>query len=140
MHHHMLREAAKVGAGLVIADMLCAIWFSTAGLFPLSLLGVTWTSAMLPEIFLFDGALLLLLIHFGWNMRLPVTSPSERTLLMLAGVIFLVVALAHLLRLFFGWHLILGNVVVPMWISWAGVLIAGYLSYSSFHFARHRRR
>jgi hypothetical protein len=115
------------------------LWFSSAGLFPLTLLGVTWTASMIPEILILDVALLLLFIHLGWNMRLPVASPSERTLLMIAGVIFLVVSLLHLMRLAFGWHFILGGVAIPQWISWAGFFIAGYFSYSCFHFARVRR-
>ncbi|HUY62635.1 MAG TPA: hypothetical protein VMV50_02510 [Candidatus Paceibacterota bacterium] len=140
MNHHKLREVAKVGAGLVIADLISVLWFSWAGILPMSLLGITWTAAMVPVILLFDAALLLLLIHLGWNMRLPVASPSERNLLVLAGFIFLIVALVHLARLLFDWHVLLGTIIVPMWISWAGVIIAGYLSYSCFHFARHKRR
>ncbi len=128
-----------MGTGLVLADLISAFWFSATGLLPMTLLGVTWTSQAIPEIVVFDGALLLLLIHFGWNMKLPIASPSERTLLNLAGIIFLVVALAHLVRLTFGWNLILGGFAIPLWLSWVGVFVAAYLSYSSFHFARARR-
>ena len=140
MNHRTLREIAKIGSGLVIADIISAIWFSSAGLLPMTLLGVRWTSAMVPEILVFDVALLILLIHYGWNMRLPVTSPSERALLYLVGTVFLAVALAHFLRITLGWNLILGTYAVPIWISWIGVVIAAYFSYSSFHFARHMRR
>lgn len=139
-HHRILREIAKIGTGLVLADLIGVFWLSSAGLFPLSLLGVTWASTMIPEIIVFDGALLILLAHFGWSMRLPVTSPSERTLLSITGVVFLVVALAHLLRLMFGLQVILGGFEIPMWLSWAGVLVAAYLSYASFHFARRSLR
>ncbi len=140
MSHHSLREIAKVGVGLVIADIITALWFSAAGLFPMSLLGVTWTATMVPEIVIFDLALLLLLVHYGWNMKLPISSPSERTLLNVAGIIFLVVALAHLTRIAFGAELILGPYDIPVWLSWAGVIVAGYLSYASFHFAGVRRK
>ena len=138
-HHHTLREIAKVGAGLVVADIISVLWFSSAGLLPMSILGVTWTNAMVPEILVFDVALLLLLVHFGWRMRLPINSPSERTLLTFAGIVFFIVALGHLVRLAFDWNLILGGFDVPQWVSWLGVLITGYLSYSCFHFARIRR-
>lgn len=137
MNHRTLREIAKVGTGLVIADLVSAFWLSSAGLFPLTLLGVTWTSAMIPEIIVFDGALLILLAHFGWNMRLPITSPSERTLLAIAGAVFALVAIAHLLRLMFDMQIFLGGFELPMWLSWAGVVVTGYLSYSCFHFSRH---
>lgn len=137
MHQHrILREIAKIGTGLVLADFISVFWLSASGLFPLSLLGVTWTSAMIPEVLVFDGALLILLAHYGWRLRLPVTSPSERTLLAITGGIFLVVALAHLLRLLFGLQLMLGTFEIPLWLSWAGVFVAAYLSYASFHFAR----
>ena len=140
MIHHKLREAAKVGSGLVLADIISVLWFSAAGLLPVTILGVTWTSAALPEILVFDIALLLLLVHYGWSMRMPVSSPSERTLLMIAGLIFLVVALVHLARLAFGIDIILGDFAIPLWLSWVGVIFAGYLSYASFHFAGMRRR
>jgi hypothetical protein len=140
MNHHSLREIAKVGSGLVLADLISVLWFSAAGLFPMSILGVTWTSQAVPEIAIFDIALLILLVHFGWNMRLPVQSPSERTLLKVAGFIFLIVSLAHLTRIAFNWSFILGDFVIPVWLSWFGVIIAGYLSYASFHFAAVRRR
>lgn len=140
MTHHKLREIAKVGSGLVLADIISVFWFSAAGLLPITILGVTWTASALPEILVFDIALLLLLVHYGWSMRMPISSPSERTLLVVAGLIFLVVALVHLARLAFGIDLILGDFNVPTWLSWIGVLFAGYLSYASFHFAGMRRR
>ena len=136
MRHQTLREIAKIGTGLVIADLLCVVWFSTTGFFPLTILGVTWNTTAIAPIAIFDLALIILLAHYGWSMRLPITSPSERTLLTITGIVFLVVALAHLLRVAFNWEILLGNAVVPIWLSWVGILIAGYLSYSSFHFAR----
>ncbi len=139
-HHRALREVAKVATGLVLADIISVLWFSAAGILPLSLLGVTWTNHMLPEILVFDSALLLLLIHYGWNMRLPISSPSERTLLVIAGVIFTIVSLAHLARLLFNISIIFGGFPLPLWISWAGFLLAGYLAFSSLSFARRIRR
>jgi hypothetical protein len=140
MSHHLLRDLAKVGAGIVIADLLSAIWFATAGLLPVTMLGVSWSADMIPEIVLFDGALLVLLIHLGWGVKLPVISPSERTLLMLSGIIFLVVALAHFARIMFNLDVVLGGFEIPLWLSWLGVLVTLYLSYSSFHYVLHSRR
>jgi len=133
--HHALREIAKIGVGLVLADLVSVFWFSSAGFFPLTILGVTWTASAVWPIVIFDVALILLLAHYGWNMKLPIKSPSEQKLLMLAGVIFLVIAVLHLIRIAFGWSLILGDVAIPLWLSWLGFIIPGYLSYSSFHFA-----
>ncbi len=139
MNHRTLREAAKIGVGLVIADIVCGIWLASAGFFPLTMLGVTWSINVLGPGIIFDLALILLLAHYGWSMRLPISSPSERALLNAAGLIFLVVALAHLARIAFNWKFILGSETIPLWVSWCGVFIAGYLSYSSFHFARRNR-
>jgi hypothetical protein len=139
MNRHLLREIAKVGFGLVLADILSGIFLSAGGFLPLTILGVEWTGAMMPEVIFFDAALLVFLFHYGWNARLPISSPSERTLLSIAGVIFGAVALVHLARLAFGWPLILGNFVAPAALSWFGVIFAGYLSYASFHFAFKKR-
>lgn len=131
----MLREVAKVGVGMVIADIVCGIWLSSAGLLPITLLGMSWGASMIVPGIVFDLVLILILAHYAWNMKLPIESPTEQGLLRLAGFIFLIVALLHLMRIAFGWNLIVGNVAVPLWLSWLGVVIAGYLSYSSFHFA-----
>ena len=137
MSHQHLREAAKIVTGVVVADIISTLWFAQSGLLPMTILGVRWTAAMVPEILVFDIALLMIFIHYGWNMKLPIQSPSERTLLWVAGVIFLVIAVAHLMRLMFNIHIILGDFLVPQWISWVGILLTAYLSYASFHFARH---
>lgn len=135
MNRHMLRELAKVGVGICIADIICAVSLSSAGLLPISLFGISWSAGViLPGIFI-DIVLILILAHYGWSMKLPISSPSERNLLKLVGLVFFVVAALHLLRIAFGWNLILGAAVVPLWLSWVGVIVPGYLSYSSFHFA-----
>jgi hypothetical protein len=139
MNRHILRELAKVGVGLVIADLVSVLWFSGAGFFPLTVLGITWTASAVLPIMAFDLAVIVLLAHFGWSMKLPISSPSERTLLKVVGLIFLVVAVVHLLRLALGWNILLGDAEVPMWLSWFGFLIPAYLSYSSFHFALKRK-
>ncbi len=140
MNHHTLREIAKVGVGLVIADILCGLWLSTSSLLPVTILGVSWSADAIGPAIVFDIALILLLAHYAWNMRLPISSPSERTLLRLAGAVFLIVALAHLARIMFDANIILGGFAIPFWLSWVGVLVTAYLSYASFHFAAMRRR
>ena len=134
------RDIAKVGVGVVVADMLSVLWLNTAGFFPLTVLGVMWTQEAILPIVMFDLALIILLVHWGWNAKLPINSPSERGLLRIAGIIFLAVAVMHLARLAFGWDLVLGEFSAPLWLSWLGVLIAAYLSYSSFHFATRGKK
>lgn len=47
----------------------------------------------------------------------------------LAIAIFILITVVHLLRLVFGWEATLNGVVVPMWVSVLGLLIAGALAY-----------
>lgn len=138
--HIMLRDIAKVGVGIFVADLASVLWLGASGFFPLTILGVTWTADSILPIAALDIGIIILLIHWGWHTRGPVRSPSERTLLLVAGVIFLLVALAHLARLAFGLDVALGDFAVPLWLSWVGVIIAAYLSYSSFHFALRGKR
>jgi hypothetical protein len=53
-----------------------------------------------------------------------------------AGMIFLVVALAHALRLAKGWPMTLGPWSAPIWASWAAVLVAGTLAGVAFRLKR----
>jgi hypothetical protein len=139
MKHYHLREIAKVLIGVFIADIASAIWFGSAGLFPLTILGVTWTSAAILPVVVFDLVLIILLAHWGWNLKFPVRSPGERGFLYVIGIIFAIVALLHFARLVLGLSLILGDFVVPLWLSWFGFLVTVYLSYTSLHFARRTK-
>lgn len=49
--------------------------------------------------------------------------------LVVAGVIFSVMAILHLLRLFIGWNIVLGTFMVPVWWSGIGLIIAGGLAF-----------
>lgn len=46
----------------------------------------------------------------------------------IAIVIFALVALAHVLRLIFEWEVVISGMVIPMWVSVVGTLIAGGLA------------
>lgn len=52
------------------------------------------------------------------------------------ALIFLAIAVLHGLRLYYGWGAIVGGWLVPMWLSWAAVLVAAYLAFQGF---AHRR-
>jgi hypothetical protein len=54
---------------------------------------------------------------------------SQKTFTIIASVIFGVVALFHVLRIFFGWPAVIGSWTVPMRLSWIGLVVAGGLSY-----------
>ncbi len=46
----------------------------------------------------------------------------------IAAVIFGLIAVAHILRLFGGWELTLNGMIVPMWVSVLGFVIAAGLA------------
>lgn len=47
---------------------------------------------------------------------------------MLAVFVFALVALAHLLRLIFGWEVTFNGAALPTWLSAAGLVVAGGLA------------
>jgi hypothetical protein len=53
---------------------------------------------------------------------------DEKTFSLVAGVIFALVALLHLVRIFMGWPVDIGGWSVPMWVSWVAVVVAGGLA------------
>lgn len=52
---------------------------------------------------------------------------STRKYLAISGVVFGVVALAHLFRVIYGLDFVFGPVAVPMWASWLGFAIPAVL-------------
>jgi hypothetical protein len=54
---------------------------------------------------------------------------DQKTFVLLAGVIFAIVAVCHLLRILMGWPIVIDTWTVPMWLSWIALVIAGGLSY-----------
>ena len=61
---------------------------------------------------------------------------TPRIFSLIAAGVFLLIALGHAMRLLFRWHVTIENVVVPVWISWIGLIIAGYLAYQGFRSSR----
>jgi hypothetical protein len=47
---------------------------------------------------------------------------------LIAGLIFAVVALFHLVRIFAEWNLIIGDWSVPKSVSWVALIVAGGLA------------
>ena len=61
---------------------------------------------------------------------------DQRTFNVVASVIFMLVALLHLLRIYMGWPVVIGSWTVPMWVSWIALVVAGGLSYFGLNLAR----
>jgi hypothetical protein len=53
---------------------------------------------------------------------------DQRTFNVVA-VIFALVALLHLLRIYMGWPIVIGSLTVSMWVSGIALVVAGGLSY-----------
>ena len=54
---------------------------------------------------------------------------DQRTFVIVASVIFALVALIHLIRIYLGWPAVIGGWSVPMWASWVYLIVAGGLAY-----------
>jgi len=46
----------------------------------------------------------------------------------IAIIVFSIVSVAHLIRLFFGWEITINGIIVPLWVSLPGFLVAGVLA------------
>lgn len=60
----------------------------------------------------------------------------QKTFSLVAGVLFLLIALGHLLRMAFGASVVVQNVSIPMWVSVIALVVTGYLAYQGFRLAR----
>ena len=55
---------------------------------------------------------------------------------LISGILFSVVAFAHLARLVFGWQVLVGGMEIPMWVSWFGLAVPGALAAWAFSLGR----
>jgi hypothetical protein len=134
MKKNNLHELAKLASGLVLGDFLAHVWLATHHGFPVDFLGMTFTQSMVAPTLVFDAALFIILVHYAWHIgKTPFL--RERTYLVAAGVLFGVVAAAHLIRAFTNADLVIAGYDIPVWLSWIGTAATAYLSYMSFHLA-----
>ena len=138
MKKAQLQEVAKFAAGLMLGDLLALLWFNANNLFPVSFFGMTFTSDVFWPSFIFDVAAIILLVHYAWHVG-KIPAVREHTYLLVAGIVFGIVAVAHLSRLFVGGDFIFLGIDLPLWLSGIGTFAAAYLSYMSLHLAFSRR-
>jgi hypothetical protein len=137
-HTQIVREMGKFFSGLVAADFIFGLWLLASGTLPQRMVGIYIT---VPFAWLwagFDLFVLLVLVHYSWNPKVLEPHASSRVLFVVVGVIMGVVAVVHFLRLVFGWSVIIGGWDAPFWISWIGIIAAGYISYASFRLASRK--
>ena len=61
---------------------------------------------------------------------------SQYVFSLVAGLIFLLIALGHILRVVFNISFVVREIPVPMWASGIAVVIMGYLAYEGFRLAK----
>ena len=52
---------------------------------------------------------------------------DQRAYNIITAVVFLIVAVLHLLRIIFGWPAQIGGLDIPLWASWLALVVAGAL-------------
>jgi len=57
---------------------------------------------------------------------------SQRSFLLVSAIVFTLVFLLHVLRLVYGWSAMIGGWTVPVWVSWIGVVVSGFLALEGF--------
>lgn len=138
MSHKTLHELAKFGSGLVAGDFIANAWIAYMGYYPIMFMGWTFTEDIVLPTLVFDAALFLVLVHYGWNIG-KIPALRERTYLMVVGIVFSVVAAAHLVRVFLGSDITFHDWTVPLWLSWLGTTVTAYLAYMSFRLGLRMR-
>ena len=57
---------------------------------------------------------------------------NDKSFHLIAGAIFALVALGHILRIYFGWPAVIGGWSAPMWLSWLAAFVAASLTFFAF--------
>jgi hypothetical protein len=57
---------------------------------------------------------------------------SQRVFSLIVGIVFLLIAVGHLLRVVFKATLSVAGVAIPMWPSVLAVIVMGYLAFEGF--------
>ena len=57
---------------------------------------------------------------------------NQRAYNTVTAVLFLIIALLHLLRIAFGWTAEIGGLGIPIWASWLALVVSGTLAYFGF--------
>jgi len=60
----------------------------------------------------------------------------QKTFSLVVGLIFLLIAVMHALRLALKWEVLLNGWSVPMWVSVIAIVITAYLAFESLKLSR----
>lgn len=59
---------------------------------------------------------------------------NQQNFSFIAGLVFLLVAIAHLWRIVEGWDVMVYGNLVPMWASWVSMFVAAILAFYGFRY------
>jgi uncharacterized protein YacL len=65
---------------------------------------------------------------------------KRRVYIWTTTMVFVAVALVHGLRVVLSWDLVLGDVFIPLWVSWLAVAMAAFLAFTGCRLNRTRRK
>jgi len=54
-----------------------------------------------------------------------------------SSLLFLIIAIVHLARLIYGWEVVLGETMIPVWASWVAVIVGAYMAWQGY---KHGKR
>jgi len=63
---------------------------------------------------------------------------NQRVFNQVSGIIFAIVVVVHLVRLYMGWPVVIGTWAAPTWLSWVGCVVGGTLAYSGLRLCSNR--
>ena len=122
----------------MLGDFLAVLWLIAQGNFPITFYGAPLGVETAAPIILFDIAVFIILVHYGWHLGSTPRLKSHVYFLTI-GIVLGIVSVAHLFRVFTGAEINIMGWVVPLWISYIGTIVAGYLSYMSFYLSMRLR-
>ena len=61
---------------------------------------------------------------------------SQKLFCLIGGIVFLLIAIGHLLRVIFRAPLNLAGFAAPMWASWVAFVVLGYLAFAGLRASR----
>ncbi|MGA7796572.1 MAG: hypothetical protein WCA19_26385 [Candidatus Acidiferrales bacterium] len=63
----------------------------------------------------------------------------QKTFSLVVGLIFLLIAVMHVLRLVLKWQAVLNGWSVPMWVSAIAIVITAYLAFEGLKLGRRKK-
>ena len=61
---------------------------------------------------------------------------TEKSYFLIAGILFTIVALVHLARIFGGWTIVINDWSVPLGASWVGFFVTAILGFYGLKFGQ----